>query len=92
MIHVCCLTVVFISQKTMAAKITSTTTAGTLTAGTVTSAPRQPVSSTLRVLGDAYEGKEAKKSRVARTKFSSGIQNDPKQQFCEVVSSKRCIF
>ena len=76
----------------MAAKITSTTTAETLTGGTVTSAPRQPVPLTLRVLGDTYEGKEAKKSRAARTKFSSGILNDPKQQFREVVSSKRCIF
>ena len=76
----------------MAEKMTSTTTAGTLTAGTVTSAPRQPVPPTLRVLGDTYEGEEAKKSRVARTKFNSGILNGPKQEFCEVVSSKRCIF
>ena len=57
--------------------MTSTTTAGTLTAGTVTSAPRQPVPSSLQVLGDTYEGEEAKKSRCARTKFSSGIPNDP---------------
>ena len=76
----------------MAAKMTSTTIAGTLTAVTVTSAPRQPVPSTLRLLRDTYEGEEAEKSRVARTKFSSGIPNDPKQQFHEVVSSQRCIF
>ena len=62
------------------------------TAGTVASAPRQPVPSTLQVLGDTYEGEEAMKSRAARTKFNSGIPTDPKQQFHEVVSSKRCIF
>ena len=72
--------------------MTSTTTARTLTAGTVASAPRQPVTSTLRVLRDTYEGEEAKKSRAARTKFNCGNPMDPKQQFREVVSSKRCIF
>ena len=87
-IHVCCLTAVFILQKTMAAKMTSTTTAGTLTAGIVASAPRQPVPSTLQVLGDTYEGEVAKKSRAARTKFKSRNPMDPKQQFCEVISSK----
>ena len=48
--------------------------------------PTVPVPSNLQLYGDTYEGEEAEKSRIARSKFNT---RDPKLKFREVVSSMR---
>ena len=67
----------------MAAAVTTTTAVQSMATASVAMAP-VPVPSNLRLYEDTYEGEEAEKSRIARSKFNTG---DPTQKFCEVVSS-----
>ena len=73
---------------TMATAAQSMTTATAVQSTAITSVAMVPVPvpSNLGLYGDTYEGEEAEKSRIARSRFNIG---DHTQKFHEVVSSMR---